>query len=89
MLVSVFFAAVFLAPDPVLFLVFLVTAVVTLEHSDWLAGEMSLNLIYDFGPVSEIHLECLGEGAIKKFCSCRVLADAKEHDIMSPNDAVE
>lgn len=87
MLVSVFLSTVFLAPDPVLFLVFLVTAVVTLEHFDWLAGEMSLNLIYD--PVSEIHFECLGEGAIKKFCSYRVLADAKEHNVMSPNDAVE
>lgn len=37
-------------------LVLLVRAVVTLEHSDWLAGEMSLNLIYGFGPVSEKHL---------------------------------
>lgn len=59
----------------------LVTAEVTLEHSDWLAAEMSLRLIYDFGLVHENLLKCLFSG-IMWFCSCRVLANAEEHDVM-------
>lgn len=70
-------------------LVLLVTAKVTLERSDWLAGEMSLTLIYDFGSVHENLLECLGETGIKQFWSCRFLANAEEHDVMSLNGVVE
>lgn len=62
-------------------LVHLVTAEVTLEHSDWLAAEMSLRLIYNFGLVHE-NLKCLGEAGIMRFCSFRVLANAKERDVM-------
>lgn len=58
------------------------TAEVTLEHSDWLAAELSLRLNYNFGLVHENLLKCLGEAGIMRFCSCRVLANAKEHDVM-------
>lgn len=65
----------------------LVTAGVTLEHSGWFAGEMSVGLIYDsIGSVCEKPPSvCVAETGINRR---RVLDDAEECDVMSLNGVV-
>lgn len=57
---------------------------------EWLAGVMSLGLIYDFGSVRESDFSSVWvvETGIKRFCSCRVLANVEECDVTSLNALV-